>query len=345
MKLMKLWQRILRPPWRTIIPGCGFLLAVWLAYWLWSPGLDVRDGRHDRRKNGIWLSHGWLGADKWFIENGKSNELQNFRNPDSIRLLAEKLRRNHITDVFPHLCPAEPNGSLPMVGAAQVERFLDAFDGFRVMPWVGGPNGVNVRLGVPKWRAAFAANVQELVTAHPRLAGVQINVEPLPNGDTNFLTLLEELRRALPPGKLLSVAAYPPATRWHPYTDVHWDEAYFREVAKRSDQMAVMMYDVGQHMPKFYQHLMVNWTQETLAWSEGKPVLLGVPTYNNAGVDYHDPKVENLTNALLGIHRGLSRTEPSANYQGVAIYCDWETSPADWSYFQDHFLERETLIK
>ncbi len=38
----------------------------------------------------------------------------------------------------------------------------------------------------------------------------------------------------------------------------------------------------------------------------GKPVLLGIPTYEDPGVDYHHPDVENITNALMGVHRGLA---------------------------------------
>lgn len=315
-----------------------------LVYLLWHPGLDVRDGRHDRGNNGIWLSHGWLGGDDWFVRNGKTNEMQHYRDPGRIRELADRLRRHHITDIFPHLCPAELDGSLPPVNAAQVERFLDGCDGFRVMPWIGGPNGGNVRLQTLEWRAVFATNVLSLLNTHPRIAGVQLNVEPLTSGDTNFLKLLEELRGALPKGKLLSVAAYPPPTRWHPYEDVHWDESYFREVARRSDQLVVMMYDAGQRVPKAYEKLVADWTRQVLAWSEGKPVLLGVPTYDDADSGYHNPQVENLANALSGIHRGLSGEGLPASYQGVAIYCDWETSDEEWRYFQDHFLN-QTQVK
>ena len=82
---------------------------------------------------------------------------------------------------------------------------------------------------------------------------------------------------------------------------------------------------------------MADWTGEVLNWSEGKAILLGVPTYDDAGVEYHDPRVENLRNALLGIHSGLRRNVTS-NYQGVAIYCEWETSEAEWAYFRDCFL-------
>src|SRR5688572_15322230 len=104
---MKILRRILRPPWRIIVPGCGLLLAVWLGYFLWTPGLDVRDGRHDGGRNGIWLAHGWLGEDEWFIRHGKTNEFSRYRDPEQIRNLADRLRQHRITDVFPHLCPAE----------------------------------------------------------------------------------------------------------------------------------------------------------------------------------------------------------------------------------------------
>jgi len=342
---MKTWQRLRRPPWRTILPGCCLLLSLCLAYLLWTPGLDIRDGRNDRGSNGIWVSHGWLAGDDWFIRNGKTNEFLRYRDPERIRELAIKLRRHRITDVFPHLCPTAPDGKLPSIDHAQVDRFLEAFDGFRVMPWIGGASGSNVRLGNSQWQSVFTNQVRILLLAFPRLAGVQLNVEPLPSGDTNFLRLLEDLRAALPPGKLLSVASYPPPTRWHPYDDVHWDQFYFREVARHCDQMAVMMYDAAQRIPKTYQCLMADWTRKVLSWSEGKSVLLGVPTYDDAGVGYHDPRVENITNALLGVHRGLSRQPMPASYQGVSIYCDWETSPEEWSYFREHFLNPNGSIR
>ena len=325
---------------RRIVTVILLLVAfAFIAYSLWRPGLDVRDGRHDLGKNATWLAHGWLGADEWFTRNQKTNELDWYRNPSRIQELVRKLRASGITDVFPHLCPAEPSGRLPPVDARQVEQFLETFNGIRVLPWIGGPNGASVRLNDAKWRATFVADAQQLLTQHPLLSGVQLNIEPLPSGDNDFLVLLDELRSGLPPGKILSIAAYPPPTRWHPFPEVHWDESYFRQVASRCDQLAVMMYDAGQRIPKTYQKLMADWTVEVLNWSERKSVLLGVPTYEDAGVDYHHPQVENLTNALLGIHRGLSRQSLVTNYQGIAIYCEWETSDVEWAYLREHFLK------
>lgn len=336
---MDLLQKIKRPPWRTIIPGCGLLLLVVIGYWLWSPGLDVRDGRHDRSRNGIWISHGWFAADDWFIRNKKAGEIARYRDRARVRSLAELLRTHHITDVFPHFCPADEHGRLPAADAQQIEMFLDEFAGFRVMPWVGGPNGSQVRVGDKKWRTSFITSILDLFAKHPRLAGVHINIEPMTSGDSNFPILLDELRSALPKEKLISIAAYPPPTRFQPFEDVHWSEDYFRQVSRCSDQMVVMMYDTALRKPKLYQHLMASWTRETLAWSENKPVLLGVPAYDDPSVDYHDPKVENLKNALLGIHRGLASKPLPANYQGVAIYCEWEMDTNKWHYFEGHFLK------
>lgn len=42
-----------------------------IVYALWRPGLDVRDGRHDVGKNAVWLAHGWLGSDEWFMQTRK----------------------------------------------------------------------------------------------------------------------------------------------------------------------------------------------------------------------------------------------------------------------------------
>jgi hypothetical protein len=330
-------KNIKEPPWRTIVPGGLFLLFVLGGLFFWRPGLDVRDGRHDRGRNAIWLQHGWLGADDWFIRNQKTNTIPGFRQPGRLVELAARLRSHHITDVFPHVSPADRDGNLPPVDDEQTERFLDAFHGIRVIPWTGGVNGNHVLLSNREWRNNFARSIRKLLLVHPRLAGIQLNVEPLPSGDKNFLTLLEEVRQTLPVGKLLSIAAYPPPTRWHPYPDVHWEEAFFRQVAQRCDQLAVMMYDTSLRHPRLYQKLMADWTREVLAWSEGRQILLGLATYDDADSGYHDPKTENLINGLLGIHRGLSTPVPT-NYQGVALYCEWEMDEAEWAGFRGRFL-------
>src|SRR2546427_2078207 len=290
---MSWWESFKPSLCRVTVLVCGVLLIILAGYALWAPGLDIRDGRHDHGENGIWLSHGWLGANDWFIRNGKTNQFAAYRDRGHVQALAAQLRRHGITDVFPHLCPADKQGQVPSVDAPQTEQFRDEFAGFRVMPWIGGPNGSQVFPGNPKWRAAFIQSVQGLFVEHPRFAGVHLNVEPIPSGDADFLVLLDQLRAGLPKGKVLSVAAYPPPTRWQQFEEVHWAEDYFQQAARRCDQMAVMMYDTSLRVPKLYQRLISQWTEEVLIWGEGTQVLLGVPTYGDAGVGYHDPRVEN----------------------------------------------------
>ena len=103
--------------------------------------------------------------------------------------------------------------------------------------------------------------------------------------------------------------------------------------------MAVMMYDTALREPNLYQRLMKVWTEQVLAWSGSASVLLGIPAYEDAGVGYHDPSVENIANALAGIHAGLEPTPAlPQNYQGVAIYCDWEMNAQKWADFDARLL-------
>lgn len=345
MKAGRIWQTIWKPPWRTFAAAAAVLLVLFLAYALWSPGAEVTDGRHDLKRNGIWLQHGWLGDDDWFVRNKKEPLVERFREPRRIRELAALLRKHHVTDVFPHLCPTARSGAIPHVDAEQTKRFLREFAGFRVMPWVGGARDVQAFPDKPEWRATFAESIRALLIAHSGFSGAHINIEPCRSGSSDFLAVLDEVRAALPEGKILSVAAYPPPTRWQPVPEVHWEEGYYRAVAGRVDQLVVMMYDTALRFQKPYRRLMASWTVELLDWAEDTPVLLGLPAYGDESVGYHHPAVENLQNALAGIHAGLLQYESLPTYyHGVALYCEWEMDDSEWRYYRQHFLKQESPV-
>jgi hypothetical protein len=320
---------------RWIVRLAALLLPL-LAYALWSPGVDRTDGRHDRRRNGAWLAHGWLGDDAWFTRNGRDRA--RFRDPAAVAALVDRLRANHIVDLFPHLCPVAGEAPAPN-DAAQTERLLDASAGLRVIPWIGGVFERHVFPDDAVFRRHFAGHVRALLDRHPRLAGVQLNVEPWPSGHAGMLQLLDEIRAALPPGRVLSVAAYPPPTRWQSDLEVHWTPSYLRAVARRVDQVAVMMYDTAIPLAKPYESLMARWTREVLRDAAPTPVLLGVPTYDDADKPWHRPWAENLPVALRGLHRGLGERAPAA-FQGVAVYAEWETDVGEWRWLREHFLAR-----
>ncbi len=311
-------------------------------YSLWSPGKDITDGRHDLKRNGIWIQHGWLGDDMWFIKNQRKDKILYFRNPEQIQKLATLFQQHNISDIYPHLCPTSMSGEIAGVDLEQTKLFLKTFKNFRVMPWVGGVLGVQAFPEKAEWRRNFADSIRMLLIMHPEFAGIHINIEPCPNDYKEFLTLLEDVRKVMPKGKILSVAAFPPPTLLHPFKDVHWDKDYYHQIAKRSDQIVVMMYNTAIRFEKIYQNLISNWTREVLKWSGDTEVLLGLPAYEDKGVGYHDPSVENLKNSLHGIHAGLNRYNIlPKNYQGIALYCEWEMNVEKWHIFENYFQKKK----
>ncbi len=325
--LKKIGKSVLR-----ITAALAIILGVpVLCYWLWEPGsnspLDDRD-----RDNAIWLGHGWLGDDGWFSRNKRDKNL--FRNEKRISALCEKLAANKINTVYPHLCPAYRNGRIARYDSAQVERFLNiaARYDIKVIPWIGGVLDGSARPDDLIWRKNFVSSVDELLKTHPRLAGVQVNIEPLPSGNPHFLKLLEELR-TITQGKILGVAAYPPPTGWHQYPDVHWELSYITEVARRCDQLAVMMYDTAIPLEKFYTRLIFDWTRQLVDstyFITGNQLILGIPAYEDAGVGYHHPRVENISSAL----RGIAAQDLKKWVDGFAIYCEWEMTEDKWQIWQ-----------
>ncbi len=305
-------------------------------YFIWSPCEKINDGRHDLRTNGIWLQHGWLGDDSWFSENQKDKTL--FRNDQKIKELNNLLTRHGVRYIFPHLCPCYPNGEIPMVDKTQTERFIINLKEFFILPWVGGILNVQCFPESKQWRINFISSINDLLREYPDFAGVHLNIEPLPSGNPDFLKLLDEMREAIPKGKIISIAAFPPPTFWHPFPDVHWDETYYKEISQRVDQIVPMMYDTAIKFKKPYQYLMSCWTRDILNWSKNTKVLLGVPAYKDNGVAYHSHKVEDLKNAIMGIHAGLVKfNKLPSNYAGIAIYSEWEMDNAEWDLLDKEF--------
>ena len=306
--------------------------AAALGYLFWQPG--SAEPLPAFRNNAIWIGHGWLGDDAWFVRNDR--DPAEFRSEEKISDLFRKLADNRIRTVYPHLCPARPDGRIAAYDDAQVARFLDLAEkyGIKVIPWIGGVLGGSARPDDEHWRRNFIASVEKLLKKHPRLAGVQINIEPLPSGNTGFLMLLDELRPTMN-GKTLSVAAYPPPTRWHRFSDVHWQVGYMHMVADRCDQFVVMMYDTAIPLEKFYTDLMISWTRSAAGATSMNDceLLLGIPAYEDAGVGYHHPRVENICSAL----RGISAAERNERIGGIAIYCEWEMNDAKWREWRRWF--------
>jgi len=110
-------------------------------------------------------------------------------------------------------------------------------DELRVMPWVGGVLHVHAFPELPKWRTRFITSITELLKTYPAFSGIHINIEPMPSGNKAYIELLRELDKALPPGKILSIAAYPPPTLYQITRKVHWEKKYYETVSQEVDQI------------------------------------------------------------------------------------------------------------
>ena len=285
---MRRWQKVNRVPWRAYAVVAAVLLAA--AWWLWAPGMDVRDGRDDRGRNGLVLDAGWIADDAWFSKNGGDEAKARYRDPIAVRDLVRRAREARVSDVFLAMPPADAEGRLAGRDAAQTESFLYECYGLRVIPQVGG---TGLPLGDARWRTFFVRDVRRLLDQHPRFLGVQLRMPEVKAGDAGFLLLLAEVRAALPEGRVLSIAMG------------DWDEAWTREVARKADQLLVALGEPG-FSSKLYERTAADRTAAALAWSEGKAVLVAVP----AG---------DLRAALRGVHLGLSRAPVPAHWQGVAL--------------------------
>ena len=161
--------------------------------------------------------------------------------------------------------------------------------------------------------------------------GVQWDYEICRDGDGGFLRLLDETRAALPKGKLLSVASecsYPGLL-----ARFGWSDGYFKEVAKRCDQMAVMCYDSGMFMPRWYVWFVQRQAAVIPALvkqaNPGCEVILGLPTYGQ-GTASHNPRAENLRLAL----KAVREADGSPGPDGVALFADYTTDDRDWAVYE-----------
>jgi hypothetical protein len=313
---MKLWVK-------RISIGLASLLLLAGGDYLAYPWLTPIGGQsHDRGKNAIWLQ------DTWY-RGGQTESLDN---------LTRRLRQGGFRDAYFHVRFITKKGKLRYQfpeNARRLNAQLRALTpGVRSIAWVyiGNERGITgVDLTSVSIRQKIAHQLRELVTSYG-FDGIQLDYEICANGDHDFLRLLEETRKALPPGKVLGVAS----AMWAPVTlgGYTWSETYFREVAARCDQIAVMAYDSGMRLPRAYVWLLRQQALRlppVLAAADPRcELLIGVPTYESP-TPSHDPRAENLRLALKAVREAY--TEPPANFAGIALFADYTTDQTEWQLY------------
>jgi len=293
-------------------------------YWTFPLLAHGPTGHFDRGTNGLWLRYTW-----YFGQHS----------PEEERQMARRLEQNRIRYAYFHVRYIKPDGTLRysfLDKARELNRLVgETAPSVKRIAWIYiDKNSVNVRDEAIRRRLVGEAG---RLVSEGGFQGVQWDYEICNDGDPTLLLLLDDSRRLLP-SCWIGVAA--PA--WYPWplTSVSWSERYFREVAQRSDQIAVMAYDSGLYHPRLYNGLVANQIEVLERATRGTDCrfVVGLPTYGG-GTLSHNPHSENMPLALAAVKQGLADTR-SERFEGVALFADYTTDTAEWDVFTRDWLSR-----
>ncbi|GAA1044969.1 hypothetical protein [Streptomyces murinus] len=296
-------------------------------------------GTRTRGQDALWLGHAWV--------DGRKGEAD-------VRELAGRLRGTGVRDLYVHSGPLEDDGTLPDADYPKARWLIGALHRelpeVRVQAWLGdvvaseGPKGL--RLERPATRSAILASTRRILAAG--FQGAHFDLEPLHSGDRDYLTLLDGLHTLTRAHHaLLSVAAHQidPLPGFHSFwgaTTGHpkwWSQAYFGQVARRVDQIAVMSYDTMQPLPSLYGGYVAQQTSLALEVTPGSTqLLMGLPFYHENRFG-HWARAETVPAAVRGVRLGLSRTDARRARFGVALYVDFAATDADWRAYREGWVE------
>jgi hypothetical protein len=309
-----------------------------LVYFAYAPveDKDAHPFNHDR--NAVWLEHRWLERPQPLPE---------------MEALFAKLDRRGIAYAYPHLIPFDASGQLPPHDRDQLRAFLATArrvaPELRLLPWIGGLRRGYKRQRPGTLELADLAQRQRIVAEARGLvdegfAGVHLNVEPVDDGNDDFLALLRALRTAVGDDRVLSLAAIRPAPLGLPRApNFAWSPDYYARVAAIVDQIVIMAYDTALPTPSLYRRY-VRWAARSVAGAldasgSDARVLMGVPTYEPYGF-MHRRGVETPENAIVGVVAGLRGLGAGGTFEGVALYAEWTTDESEWLTYERYWRNR-----
>ena len=321
------------PRLRTLAITLAVLALLLLAPVAWvslSPAGDAAPHPFNQDRNAVWLEHRWL-------ERAHADR--------EMEDLVGSLQAHGVVYLYPHVIPFDREGKLPPHDREQMRRFLEVVrrvaPEMKVLPWVGG-----LRVGWRRTRAGTLdlsdlAQRQRIVAECRGLVdegfhGVHLNIEPVDDGNDDFLALLRSLRTAVGESNVLSLSAIKPGPL-HLWLapNFFWTSDYYARVGELADQIVVMAYDTGIPTPSLYRRYLgyvASRVSRSLGPRSRARMLVGVPTYDAAGI-MHRAGVENPENALLGIVSGLRGLGAGGTFEGVALYAEWTTDEGEWETY------------
>lgn len=314
-----------------LAPGLGLLA---LLAWGWVPP-GQPGGECVLAQNGAWISVDWTSQP---VDEA------------AVAQLAADMSARRIRTVMPFVTYLRQDGtwSPSDTYAAEWVATYRRFDTRALLlAWVGIPVRSERPLAPGGWAdlslPAVRKQISDLalrLTGEMGFDGVHLDVEHVDNEDPHYLRLLEEVKGALGPERLLSIAG----NDWVPgivnalpaIGNYKWGTDYVRAVGKQVDQIAVMSYDSMLPHPALYRL----WLREEVKGLNRS--LAGVDTQLLAGLSVsreetrtHYPRAENMASGLAGICAGYAALPAgSLKLEGIAIYAAWEADKADWALWE-----------
>ncbi|WP_427888802.1 hypothetical protein ACQHIV_36050 [Kribbella sp. GL6] len=286
-----------------------------------DPSADART----RGQDALWLGHAWVDGRKTTAD---------------VTALAERLQGTGIHDLYVHTGPLEHDGSLPLAKVSPKARwFVDAvhaaMPGVRVQAWLGDvvqpgeEHGMNLDDAAVRRRVVASAKA----VLQQGFQGIHYDFEPVRSGSKGYLAVLDETRAL---GTTLSVAAAQIDPLWYLHAipvEKWWSQDYFRQVAERVDQIAVMTYDTAMPLESLYGGYVAKQTELALEVTPPTTdLLIGLPAYweNNAA---HWGHAETVSAAVRGARLGLGNS--SRKNFGLALYVDFAATNDQWTAYRD----------
>jgi len=313
-----------------ITGGLVVILLAMIFVWVFFVGVSTGKAGDffNKGKNAIWIAHEWAAEKKSDAE---------------VRKLVSGLSAHGISTIFLHVGPLDEYGFINSEIYKETVGFVEKVRGIdpdmKILAWVGQVRG---KLDLSKVAVRHnILNMCMIFTDMIGMDGVHYDIEPVWDNDEDFIKLLEETRAQFGgSGKILSVAL----AEFIPSSFIWWTESIagyqnynteknYSNVAKYADQIVDMVYDTGMDRAYVYRWFMkeqVIWVGDLLGGDV--EFLVGIPAYGEG--EGHNPRVENVENALLGVLKGLNDIRSNEeNFTGIAVYPEWEMSEEEWGAY------------
>lgn len=326
--------------------GLAVLAGVFMVALILLVGL-FKDDTGEAPPNAIWLGDDWTLAE---------------RTESDVADLVERLREHEIGTVYAWLSWLQPDGmwsgrperdenfnDYEQQVIAFAETFNRLYPEARLYGWlyINLPTDVIADDEVVGSISAFSLRVTDRLN----FDGVFLDVQPVWNDDENYLALLQGVRSMV--GQNTPIAASIPPD-WTPEgVDIPqpaviapgtvWDTAYKQRVALMVDQLVVQPYNSyltsATDYPAWVAHQVEVYAEAVAELRTTTQVVIGLPIFE-ANPPAHDPTVETLGGALVGINMGLEQAGDSADViTGVGIFVERDMTADDWQTYRTGWLD------